>query len=179
MLADAPAFVAAAAPAIAFCASWGLFVPVALVLASIVNRAHRREAIVEATCGGLATVILVKIAGLVYTHPRPFVVHHMAPLVAHVADNGFPSDHSAAAGLAVAFLWARSRPSAIIALVFALLVGAARIAVQLHWPIDVIAGYSFGIIGGSVAFFIFQRLDSGQAGRRNVHSYNDVRRNSA
>lgn len=156
MLSDASALTAAAGPAIAFFTSWGLVVPVVLILSSIARDTRWRAAIVEAVTGGVATVLLVKLGGLAYSHPRPFVVHHVLPLVAHAADNGFPSDHSAAAGLAVAFLWTRSRLSASIAIVFGLIVGAARVVAQLHWPIDIAAGYAFGIAGGSVALFIFQ-----------------------
>ncbi len=101
MLAAVLALPVAADPLIAFCASWGLVVPVLLVLLALVRDVHRRDAIVEAALGGLATVGLVKLGGLLYAHQRPFVVHHVLPLVAHAADNGFPSDHSAAAGLAV------------------------------------------------------------------------------
>jgi len=157
MLADVLALPAAADPLIAFCASWGLAVPVLLVLVAIVRDVHRREAIVEAALGGLATVVLVKLSGLIYAHQRPFAVHHVLPLVAHAADNGFPSDHSAAAGLAVAYLWPRSRLSAYIALAFGLLVGAARVAAQLHWPIDIVAGGAFGLAGGACAYLILQR----------------------
>jgi undecaprenyl-diphosphatase len=157
MLSDTSALTAAAGPAIAFCASWGLLVPVALVLVAIARETRWRAALVEAVAGGLATLVLVKLAGLVYAHPRPFVVHHVLPLIAHAADNGFPSDHSAAAGLAVAFLWPRSRLFAAIAIVFGLLVGVARVAAQLHWPIDIAGGYSFGISAGAVAFFICRR----------------------
>jgi undecaprenyl-diphosphatase len=144
--------------AIAFVATWCLLVPVTLVLVSVARSANRRAAIVEATLAGFATAALVKASALLYAHPRPFVVHHVLPLVAHAADNAFPSDHAAAAGLAVAYLWTRSRPSAVIALTFALLIGAARVAAQLHWPIDIIAGYAFGITGGIVALNVSRRL---------------------
>jgi uncharacterized membrane-anchored protein/membrane-associated phospholipid phosphatase len=158
MLAAVVAVPAAADPLIAFCASWGLAVPVLLVIVAIVRDVHRRDAIVEAALGGLATVVLVKLGGLIYAHQRPFAVHHVLPLVAHAADNGFPSDHSAAAGLAVAYLWPRSRLSAYIALAFGVLVGAARVAAQLHWPIDIVAGGAFGLAGGACAFLILQHL---------------------
>ncbi len=143
---------------IAFIAAWLLLVPIALVLVAVATSADRREALIEAALAGVATVALVKTGGLLYAHSRPFVVHHVLPLVAHGADNSFPSDHAAAAGLAVAYLWPRSRTAAVVALVAGLAIGAARVAAQLHWPVDVVAGFAFGIAGGLAAFVITRRL---------------------
>lgn len=135
---------------VALIATWAIIAPAALVIIAIVASARRGAAILEAVLGGAITVLLVKIAALLYAHPRPFVVHHVLPLVAHAADNAFPSDHAAAAGLAVAFLWTRSRALAGLALLFTLAIDAARVAAQLHWPLDVIAGTSVGIGGGFI-----------------------------
>src|SRR5437588_12536207 len=56
--------------------------------------------------------IAAQIGGALYQDPRPFAVDHFRPLIAHAADNGFPSDHGllaaailAAVGLA-RLLWA-------------------------------------------------------------------------
>ena len=144
------------ARAIAFVATWALAVPLVLVVVAIARDAQRRRSLVEATIAAGATAALVELAALAFVHDRPFVVHHVAPLVAHAADNGFPSDHAAAAGLAVAFLWRRSRASAAIALVAALLLGAARVAAGLHWPVDIAGGYATGALGAVVGT-IFSR----------------------
>ena len=137
--------------AIALLAAWAVLVPAGLVLAALVASASRRAAILEAFLGAVVTGALVKIAGLSYVHPRPFVVHHVLPLLKHAADNSFPSDHAAVAGLAVAYLWSRSRRAAALAAIFAFLIGGARVAAQLHWPVDIAAGYVLGIVGGAVA----------------------------
>src|SRR5579862_7570003 len=39
------------------------------------------------------TLLAAKISGYFIYDPRPFVVEHVKPLIAHAADNGFPSDH--------------------------------------------------------------------------------------
>ena len=62
----------------------------------------------------------------------------------------FPSGHSAnamAMGLAIALLatgprW--RRPAIGLALAVALLVGLCRLALQVHWPSDVVGGWAFG-----------------------------------
>jgi len=78
------------------------------------------------------------------THPRPFVVLHVAPLIAHVADNAFPSDHSTTAAFLAAALFFVSVPEACVASAAALLIGAARVYCLLHWPSDVIGGWAIG-----------------------------------
>ncbi len=148
----------------------GLVVPGALVLIAIARSAYRRAAIIEAASAGVATIGSVKVGALLYIHARPFVVYHTLPLLAHSADNAFPSDHAAAAGLAVAFLWTRPRAFALVALGFALLVGAARIAAQLHWPVDIIAGYAFGIAGAVAGFAVAGALAAGRFGPRVITS---------
>lgn len=154
--------------AIAFAASWGLLVPFALVLVAVATSVSRRRAICEGALGSAVTIILVKAGALLYVHPRPFVVHHVLPLVNHAADNSFPSDHAAAAGLAVAYLWPRSPAAATAAAAFGLLVGAARIAAQLHWPIDIAGGYMFGVAGGLVAFACCRRFFVAAVPRSNL-----------
>ena len=42
----------------------------------------------------IATYIMVIIVGHLYYDPRPFTQTHIAPLIPHDPDNGFPSDHT-------------------------------------------------------------------------------------
>jgi membrane-associated phospholipid phosphatase len=64
---------------------------------------------VRAVIGLVVVGIGIWLTGQLHTNPRPFV-HDPAstPLFPHSADNGFPSDHSAAAAL-IAVLVARYR----------------------------------------------------------------------
>lgn len=138
-------------------AAWGIFIPVALVLVEIARSRDRRVAFIEAALSGVLTIAIVKIGALFFDHARPFVTLHIQPLIAHAADNSFPSDHAAAAGLAAAYLWPRSRALAIVAFVAACAIGAARVAAHLHWPIDIIGGIAFGVVGGIIGTTIVRQ----------------------
>lgn len=129
---------------IALGASWLIAVPVILVLLSITLSRHKRYAMIEAVSAGAVTFLLVKVAGALYVHQRPFIALHTMPLVRHVADNSFPSDHAAAAGLAAAYVWCRNPILGTIAVLCAVLIGMARVAAGVHWPIDIVAGYFIG-----------------------------------
>src|SRR5947209_171979 len=74
-----------------------LFVAVVLIYILIwaqANKKIRIELIASAITSGIIAAIADKIGGKLYYDPRPFVSHHLHPLIAHAADNGFPSEHT-------------------------------------------------------------------------------------
>ncbi|HEU5114908.1 MAG TPA: phosphatase PAP2 family protein [Candidatus Paceibacterota bacterium] len=93
-----------------------------------------------------------KIAGMLYFDPRPFVVGHFTPLIAHAADNGFPSDHALlVAGIAmVGTMWNKKLGGALW--ILALLVMAGRVYVGVHHPIDVIGSAIIAIIATDAVY---------------------------
>jgi membrane-associated phospholipid phosphatase len=61
----------------------------------------------------------------------------------------FPSSHSAGTMmtcLALALLFGRSRLAMAAALLAALSIGWTRVALAVHWPSDVLAGWGFGLL---------------------------------
>lgn len=141
-------------------ANYAIFIPVASVAVVVMLRRLWRLDLIEAAVSGALTIALVKLGAALYAHPRPFVVFHAVPLVAHAADNAFPSDHLAAIGLAAGYLWTRSRALAVLALAVALAVGWARVLALLHWPIDVACGFLFGLAAAAIGHWIVRRSRS-------------------
>ncbi len=86
------------------------------------------------------------LAGKLYWDPLPFVLSGATPLIAHVANNGFPSDHMvfavALATLALLF----NRRLGIFLWVLALLVGTARVAAGVHHSVDIVAGAAIAAV---------------------------------
>ena len=101
------------------------------------------------------TIILTGLFGMIgnhaYSHDRPFVVDGIAPLVAHAADNGFPSDHTLLTAAIAAGLWGVSRRLSLAAWVVAILVGVARVMAHVHWPMDILASLAFALVAGLIA----------------------------
>lgn len=88
--------------------------------------------------------------GLLWFEPRPFMVSVGHTLVAHVADNGFPSDHATlvwtlGAGLAVT--GAAPRWGTAVCL-YGAAVAWSRIWLGVHFPIDMLASASVGVLMG-------------------------------
>jgi undecaprenyl-diphosphatase len=122
------------------------------------GRKLKKQMLLATAMAIVLAVILDKIAGKLYYDPRPFVSHHLKPLVAHAADNGFPSEHSLfGAVLAVLVYIYRPRVGAV-ALAAVLAVGIARVAAHIHSPIDIIAGLIIGATAGFGGYAIARRL---------------------
>lgn len=72
----------------------------------------------------------------------------------------FPSGHTATGFIVATIigLMRYSSPVTIISFVCAALIGLSRIALGVHWPVDVFAGTGIGIIIGCVAFTAFKQF---------------------
>jgi undecaprenyl-diphosphatase len=104
---------------------------------------------------GLATVLgllIVQIINHIWDRPRPFVVlHEFHKLIPHAADASFPSDHATGAFAIVFALALFRRPAAAaLALVWAVLIGVARVMVGVHWPTDILGGLGVGAFSALV-----------------------------
>ncbi len=136
----------------------------------------QRMALLACVAVGIALALNVAI-GHIVREPRPFISHPgvVHQLIAHAADNSFPSDHEAVAGAVTTVLvlymlalrstagaavpqpgtrsaWlALATPLALVALVALVWIGVARIYVGVHYPGDIAAGAGCGLVGGMLA----------------------------
>lgn len=132
----------------------GGYAVLTLLVAAVVGylllsrRSHAAVFLVVATLGGLLLSHLLK--GL-YDRPRPAVVPHLA----HVSSPSFPSGHamlSAVVYLTLGALLARvveGRRQKVyflgVAVVLAVLIGVSRVYLGVHYPTDVVGGWSAGV----------------------------------
>ncbi len=91
--------------------------------------------------GGLLAEVLAVIAGHLYYDTRPFVTEHVTPLIAHAADNGFPSDHALLASFLGFTVLRFSKRTGTALLVIAVLIGWARVAAHIHHPLDIVGSF--------------------------------------
>jgi undecaprenyl-diphosphatase len=122
------------------------------------NRAYRKRLAVALVAAVLIAAILDKITSKLYYDPRPFMTHHFNPLIAHTADNGFPSEHTLlSATLAAALLFYRPKLGAL-AFFIALIVGVSRVAAHVHSPIDIAGGALIGLVAGYLGYKVSTKL---------------------
>jgi undecaprenyl-diphosphatase len=88
--------------------------------------------------------------------PRPFIFfENVKPLFLHGGMDSFPSGHSMFfAALAMSLYFVHKRIGFMYFIV-ALIVGLSRVASGVHFPIDILFGYIFGIIIALIFRFIF------------------------
>lgn len=90
-----------------------------------------------------STYVVAKISSLFFYNPRPFVSDGIVPLLAHAADNGFPSDHALLAAAVAAIIFIYNKKFGVVLGIAALIVGTGRVFVGVHHWIDVL--WSAGI----------------------------------
>ena len=104
-------------------------------------------------------LLFLYVAKSVHHDPRPFVQNpHVKPLFAHGRDDGFPSDHSLAAGLMAGLVWMRHRLVGPLFAAAAAAIAWARVAAHVHHLQDVVAGLALGALAAVLAVLIVRPL---------------------
>ena len=128
----------------------------------LLARKRRMALLVAVTVGtGIAVSLLLKEA---FDRPRPDLVPHGSI----VYTRSFPSGHSMMAAVVyftLAALLARVQPHPRlkayvlgIALAVVVLVGVSRVYLGVHWPTDVLAGWTAGLVWALAAWIVARRL---------------------
>lgn len=101
--------------------------------------------------------IIGKILNRIIINPRPFVVEGVQPLIAHTADNGFPSDHTLLAATIASVVWVYNKKLGWVLFGVALIIGAVRVWAKVHHPIDIAGSILIAISATGLAFFIMKK----------------------
>lgn len=119
------------------------------------NRSQQKQLVVFAALSLPLTFVAARLMSLVYYNPRPFVQIGIVPLIAHAADNGFPSDHTLL-GAAVALVVFRFHKKLGLVLgVLTLAVGLSRVAAGVHHVVDIAGSIAIAsVVAWLVAKFL-------------------------
>jgi undecaprenyl-diphosphatase len=122
--------------------------------------ARRKDAALLAFYAVLLGLGINQLIGWVYFHPRPFMVGLGTPLVPHVAENSFPSDHTTfMASIAFAFLLLSGmRRWGVVLLILAILGGLGRVYIGVHFPLDIAGSLVTSLIAALVIVAARSRL---------------------
>lgn len=92
------------------------------------------------------TFIVGKLFSLAINNPRPFIAHDIQPLFAHVADNGFPSEHALLATAISALVFTVNKPFGFVLFAISLMIGTARVAANVHHTLDIVGGIVIALV---------------------------------
>lgn len=138
---------------------WGVFA----LLCPLLVLAPR--ALLATLCAGALAGVVSRILKLSLQWPRPASV--LDPTSFYIVGNpltslAMPSGHTLTAfALATALYFSvplAKRKYAVWLFVLATLSGLARVALGAHWPADVLAGTSIGLLGGMLGATLVQRI---------------------
>ncbi len=147
---------------IIFLSSWFGYLLIAGLFIFLIFHKDKKEGLRDlfvVLVSAITAYALVKIAKEFLPSPRPFeVLTHANILYEHGGGDSFPSGHATFYSALAAALYFYHKKIAIWYAIGALLIGLSRIAVGIHWPVDILAGYILGgIIGGGV-YFVYKKL---------------------
>ena len=112
-----------------------------------------RKAMLVATASGLLRLLFNQLIGLVWMHPRPFMIGLGHTLIPHTADSSFPSDHLTL-WWAVAFsllMQREQRRTAIVMAFLGLPMAWARIYLGVHFPIDMLGAIAVAVLSARLS----------------------------
>ena len=137
-------------------AEWVIWlIPLGLSAVWLLGEPNDQRAAVKALLAGVLVLGLNQLIGLVWFHPRPFMLDIGHTYLPHVADSSFPSDHVSllfAVGLALwtsKSIWTRRLAGLLLALTP--LVAWARIYLGVHFPLDMLGALA---AAGSVVWLL-------------------------
>jgi undecaprenyl-diphosphatase len=121
-----------------------------------------RKTVVFAFLCSVIGIVIDWLIGMMYFHPRPFVLGLGHTLIYHAADSSFPSNHTTTlATLSFMFLWRESGRTVVglLLLFIALWVGWARVYVGVHFPFDILGSFVVSLIATMIVSYLTPWID--------------------
>jgi undecaprenyl-diphosphatase len=141
-----------------------------------VRKYHAMWLVIAATTGGFVISSVMK---YFFSRERPSVVPHLS----YVQTSSFPSGHSmlsAVVYLTLGVLLARLVPQRVLKLYFlamalflTFIVGVSRVYMGVHYPTDVLAGWTAGLVWALLCYLVARHLQKRGHVERDVEAPGD------
>lgn len=113
----------------------------------VLMRKNIKRFLMIALCTSLAAFVSLIFKWVIFRHPRPFVaLPHVTQLIQITAFDSFPSSHATIFAALTTAMFMYNRKIGFVFLVSTLLIGLARIASGIHFPIDILTGFAIGFV---------------------------------
>ena len=84
------------------------------------------------------------------------VDHSIKPLFSHIADNGFPSDHTLLTMTIAAIIFVHNRKLGILLAIFSLIIGFSRVAAGVHHALDIIGAAVIAVTTTYISYLVLK-----------------------
>ena len=141
------------------------YMPVIVILALailwILKGNNSRDVILYGIYAAIIGLVINYIIGLVYFHPRPFMIGLGTQLFQYPAETSFPSDHTTfMVSIALMLLYFKeTRVYGVILLILGLIGGLARVFSGVHFPLDILGSIVVSIISTLIIFRFKDRFN--------------------
>ncbi len=107
------------------------------------------------------TFILGKVASYLFYNPRPFISEQITPLIQHIADNGFPSDHTLLVSSIAAIVTFHNKEIGFFLWFIAIIVGISRVYVGVHHVEDIMGSMFIALFATTIVYMVQKRRLNG------------------
>jgi undecaprenyl-diphosphatase len=122
------------------------FMALGLIILWVIDGKIKKEQVLHAVFASLLAWLLSQMIKSIFPFPRPFVTNGMIPLTITIpTDSAFPSGHASFAFGMATSVWLHDKRTGFIFIILACLVGFGRIASNVHYLTDVLAGTFLGV----------------------------------
>lgn len=124
---------------------WFMFA--GLILLWVIDGRIKREEALHALFSFFLAWAAAEIIKRAVPTERPFQINGFTPLTTtKPTDGAFPSGHTAAAFALSTTIWLHDKKVGWVYMILGLVVGAARILANVHYPVDILGGALVGIL---------------------------------
>lgn len=131
-----------------------VIVGIAVLVFLLLEKGSKRHLATLAVCSLALSYVLGKGASILYFTERPFAEMGIVPLVPHIADNGFPSEHTLYAMVIALVVYLVNKNIGMLLVACAVLVGVGRVLAEVHRPVDVLGAIFVALISVSIVRYI-------------------------
>lgn len=133
-----------------FFAEWLIWAaPLLIGVCWLRGKEETRKTLLIAIASGILGLLINQMIGLVWLHPRPFMIGIGHTLIPHVADSSFPSDHLTLWWSIALSLWMQRVPHTTVLIWLGIAIAWARIYLGVHFPLDMLGS---GLVAAGAAW---------------------------
>lgn len=120
---------------------------------------QRRSIVLLTLLSSTVGFLLDKLLNALINNPRPFVIENVTPLIPHVANNGFPSEHTLFAMMIAGVIFVYHKKMGIFLGVLAIVVGISSVLAKVHHVTDVIGSIFIAVTAILIGRYILTRFN--------------------